>query len=89
MPLVVVGWLTIFQLFQIRGATVLVVVACILVYTTVHLNNQVNISFLMIHFTRAELEALRSRLELEIGGLQTELDCVENALEQLEDDFSV
>jgi hypothetical protein len=43
----------------------------------------------MIHFTRAELEALRSRLEKEIGGLQIELDCVENALEQLEDDFSV
>jgi hypothetical protein len=50
------------------------------------LNNQVNISFLIIYFTRAELEAIRSRLETEIGGLQTELDCVENALEQLEDE---
>jgi hypothetical protein len=65
------------------------VVACILIYTATHLNNQVNISFFVLYFTQAELEAMRSRLEEEIAGLQTELDCVESALDQLEDDLSV
>jgi hypothetical protein len=50
------------------------------------LNNKVNISFFMNHFTRAELEAMRSKLQEEIAGLQIELEAVESVLGQLEDE---